>query len=146
MDNHFLLFVHSLLRYGVLLTVAGAGILHLRGYLAKRPILTGERTLAIWAMILCHTQIVIGLILYLLNFSAYAQMSVDIGRFWKMEHIGTMILAAVLVTLGRVLSKKAKDERIKQKRVAIFYLIALVLILWAIPWPATTVGHGRGWL
>ncbi|MBP8878194.1 MAG: hypothetical protein KBG86_09125, partial [Flavobacteriales bacterium] len=67
MDNHFLLFVHSLLRYGVLLTVAGAGILHLRGYLAKRPILTGERTLAIWAMILCHTQIVIGLILYLLN-------------------------------------------------------------------------------
>jgi hypothetical protein len=30
--------------------------------------------------------------------------------------------------------------------VAIFYLIALVLMLWATPWPFTEIGIGRGWL
>ena len=146
MDNPFLLFLHSLLRYGVLLTVAAAGIVHLRGFLLYRPILNGERALAIVAVIVCHVQLVIGLILYFSNFKRYSQMSGEMGRFWKMEHIGIMVIAVILVTVGRVLSKRAKDERVKQKRVAIFFLIALALILWAIPWPLTSVGHGRGWL
>ncbi len=146
MDNPFLLFVHSLLRYGVLLAVAAAGLIHLRGYLLQRPILNGERALAIVAVIFCHVQLVIGLILYLANFERYSHMSGAMGRFWKMEHIGTMVIAVILVTLGRVLSKRAKDERIKQKRVAIFFLIALALMLWAIPWPFTAIGHGHGWI
>lgn len=146
MENPFLLFLHSLLRYGVILAVAAAGLLHLRGFLLKKPILNGERALSILAVILCHTQLAIGLILYLLNFSNYSNMTGRIGRFWKMEHIGTMILAVALVTLGRVLSKKAKEESIKQKRIAIYFLVALALILWAIPWPMTELGRGRGWI
>ncbi len=146
MENTFLVFVHSLLRYGVLLTVAAAGLLHLRGWLAQKPLLNGERTLSIWAVIFCHIQLVTGLILYLLNWNAYAKMGGAMGRFWKMEHLGVMILAVALVTIGRISSKRAKDERIKQKRIAIYYLIALVLILLAIPWPFREVGHGRGWI
>jgi hypothetical protein len=146
MDNSFLLFLHSLLRYAVLITVAGAGLLHLRGFLGHRPILNGERTLAIVAMIVCHVQLALGLILYAMNFEGYSNMPGAVGRFWKMEHLGTMIIAILLVTLGRMLSKRAKVERSKQLRVAIFYLIALALMLWAIPWPGTEVGHGREWL
>ncbi len=146
MQDHLLLFVHSLLRYGVLLSVALAGFMHLYGSLRQRPILIGERKLSIIAVILCHSQLVIGLLLYLMNFSTYSQMGGEVGRFWKMEHIGVMVFAIALVTIGRVSSKRAKDERLKQKRVAIFYLIALALMLWAIPWPSTELGRGRGWL
>ncbi len=146
MQDHLLLFVHSLLRYGVLLSVALAGLMHLHGSLRQRPILIGERKLSIIAVILCHSQLVIGLLLYLMNFSTYSQMGGEVGRFWKMEHIGVMVIAIALVTIGRVSSKRAKDERLKQKRVAIFYLIALALMLWAIPWPSTELGRGRGWL
>ncbi len=146
MENPFLLFSHSLLRYGVLLTVAGAGFLHLRGFLMKRQILNGERTLAIAAVILCHTQLVIGVILYAMNYSVYKTMGGEVGRFWKMEHLGAMVIAIIIVTIGRASSKRAKDERIKQKRVALYFLIALALMLWAIPWPFTQIGHGRGWL
>ena len=146
MQDNFLVFVHSLLRYGVLLSVAIAGLLHLQGFLARRSILTGERLLSIIAVILCHSQLVIGLLLYLMNFSTYNNMGGEVGRFWKMEHIGAMVIAVILVTVGRVSSKRAKEEHIKQKRVAIFYLIALALMLWAIPWPFTQIGHGRGWL
>ena len=67
-------------------------------------------------------------------------------RFWKFEHIGTMVVAIVLITLGRVLAKRAKEERRKQLLVGVFFLLALVLILWAIPWPFTEIGHGREWL
>lgn len=112
----------------------------------QRPILNGDRALAIAAMVACHIQLVIGLILYISNFENYKLMSGEMGRFWKMEHIGVMVIAILLVTLGRILSKRAKEERLKQRHVAVFYLIALVLMLWAIPWPYTAVGHGRGWL
>lgn len=146
MENPFLVFLHSLLRYGVLLTVAAAGLLHLRAFLQGRPILNGERMMAIVAVILCHSQLVVGAILYGINFGAYSSMGGEIGRFWKMEHIGAMVIAIALVTIGRASSKRAKDERVKQKRIAIYYLIALALMLWAIPWPFTEIGHGRGWL
>ena len=146
MESHFLLFFHSLLRYGVLLAIAAAGLMHLRGFLQHRPILNGERTLAIVAVILCHIQLVIGLMLYIPNISGYSNMEGEVGRFWKMEHLGVMLIAIILVTVGRVLSKRAKGERPKQQRVAVFYLIALALMLWAIPWPFTQLGSGRGWL
>jgi len=146
MQSHFFIFFHSLLRYGVLLSVAIAGLLHLRGFLRQRPILNGERALAIAAVVLCHTQLAIGAILYGMNFSTYSAIGGEVGRFWKMEHLGVMVIAIALVTMGRVLSKRATNERTKQKRVAIFYLVALALILWAIPWPFTQLGSGRGWL
>lgn len=145
MSNDFFLFVHSLLRYAVLLTVAFAGLTHLFGYLRQKPILNGERTMAIVAMVLCHVQLVIGVSLYLGRVQHYVDESVS-GRFWKYEHIGMMILAIALVTMGRMLSKRAKMEPSKQLRVAVFYLIALVIFLWATPWPFTEHGHGRGWL
>ncbi len=145
MDNSFLLFSHSLLRYLVLLSVAYAGITHLVGYLRGAPILTVERTGSIVALALCHVQLGLGLTLYLTRYSAYSDMAQPYQRFWKYEHILTMIIAISLVTVGRILSKRAEEETGKQIRVAAFYLIALALMLWATPWPSTAIGHGRQW-
>lgn len=146
MDNSFLLFAHSLLRYLVLLAVAYGGITHLVGFLRGTPILTIERTGTIIALALCHLQLGLGLTLYLIRSSSYADMAQPYQRFWKFEHIGIMLVAIALVTIGRILSKRAKEESGKQIRIAIFYLIALALILWAIPWPLTAIGHGRPWI
>ena len=145
MDGQVFLFFHSLLRYGVLVAVAYAGITHLTGYLRKTPILNGERLIAIIAVVLCHVQLVLGVVLYLTRYQHYVA-STTTGRFWKFEHIGMMVIAILLVTLGRSLSKRAKEEAAKQLRVAVFYLVALLILLWATPWPFTEVGAGRGWL
>jgi cell division protein FtsW (lipid II flippase) len=146
MDGNILIFFHSLLRYLVLAAVAYAGLSHLIGLLRSTPILNGERTAAIIAMVLCHIQLVLGLGLYLMRRAAYSEMAQPYQRFWKFEHIGMMIIAIVLVTLGRSLSKRAQEERSKQLRVAIFFLIALVIMLWYTPWPFTEIGHSRAWL
>ncbi len=146
MDFSFLSFTHSLLRYGVLLTMLYAFASNLRGWLTGRPILTADRLAAIVAMALCHVQLVLGIILYLQNYGAIRQMVGTVGRFWKFEHIGTMIIAIALVTIGRMLSKRAKEEQVKQRHIAVFYGIGLALMLWAVPWPFREVGHGLGWL
>ncbi|MBS1568876.1 MAG: hypothetical protein JST45_05475 [Bacteroidetes bacterium] len=143
-----ILFFHSLLRWGILLTVAVAGFAALLGWLRNGPVITWQRAVAIWAMILCHVQLVLGFVLYGMdiNKGVFAHMASDYKRYWKFEHMGMMLVVIALVTIGRLSSKKAKTENGKHLRVAVFYLLALVLMLAMIPWPFTRMGDGRGWL
>jgi hypothetical protein len=50
-----------------------------------------------------------------------------------------MLVAVVLITIGRSSSKKAVDAVKKHKRIALFFLIGLIIILAAIPWPFSRV-------
>lgn len=149
-----LLLLHSILRWLVLLSVATAGIVALRGYILKAPIIVWERSVTIVALVLCHVQLLLGLLLYGIKFNSYTLTTMrgyqtvltnSVIRYWKMEHIAGMILAIALVTAGRILSKKATTEPGKQLRIAIFYLIALLIFLVMIPWPFRE-GIGRAWL
>jgi hypothetical protein len=49
------------------------------------------------------------------------------------EHITMMIVAILLVQVGRSLSKKQKTDEGKHKRMATFLIIALALIALGIP-------------
>ena len=92
-----------------------------------------------------HLQVLLGLILYF-GLSPYglkgienaggmgAAMKDSALRFWGVEHITTMILAVVIAQIGRSLSKKPADAIIKHRRAAIYFGIALVLVLLMIPW------------
>ena len=142
----FLILLHSLLRYGLLLFLVGSLFFAWRGYLLQRPILVGERMVTIITVVLAHVQLLLGLIIYMLRYKAFERMAGSHERFWKYEHIGTMIVAIVLITVGRAMAKRAKEERRKQFLIGVFFLIALALILWAIPWPMTELGHGREWI
>lgn len=140
-----LVFFHSLLRYAVLILLVMSVFFAFRGLLTNGPILIGERKVFIFSVIACHIQLALGFVLYWLKFDTYNSTNA-IGRFWKFEHMGTMLIAIVLITLGRALSKRAKSERKKQLMIGVFYLIGLLLILTMIPWPGTEAGYGRGWI
>jgi hypothetical protein len=149
--------LHSILRWFVLLSVGISGIVALKGYLRKDSIIVWERSLTILAMVVCHVQLAIGLALYAIRFKRYdspvnwmgdqTMLGESVRRYWKFEHIGVMLLAIALVTIGRMTSKRATTEPGKQLRVAIFYLLALVIMLMMIPWPFTAIGkvQGIGW-
>ena len=62
-------------------------------------------------------------------------------RFFAVEHSLVMVVGLVLVHVGRTLSKKGADDRQKHLRAAIWFIIALVLILVAIPWPFMSAGR-----
>jgi membrane protein insertase Oxa1/YidC/SpoIIIJ len=50
------------------------------------------------------------------------------------EHIFYMILAMIFAHLGSILPKKVQDAAKKHQRAAIFFILAVVVILMGIPW------------
>lgn len=98
------------------------------------------------ALIFMHLQLVLGLVLYFISpkvvFDA-TSMKDSLLRFFLVEHIGLMIIAVILITIGYVKSDRAVDELKKQKQVLVYFSIALLLILVSIPWPFR--GLGAGW-
>lgn len=60
-----------------------------------------------------------------------ATMKDAASRFWAVEHIFSMILAIVLITIGHIKYKKT----LKPSPTRILYVVALILILTAMPWP-----------
>ncbi len=78
-------------------------------------------------MIFTHVQVLIGLVLYFLSPLVEAGM-----RYWKMEHISMMIFAAILVTIGNARSKKGDDAATKHRSVALYFGLALIVIVAAI--------------
>ena len=53
-----------------------------------------------------------------------------------------MLIALILVTIGRKKAEKTEAPYSKHQLIAKWYLIALILILVAIPWPFRNLGTG----
>src|SRR5690606_22060509 len=82
-------------------------------------------------------QLLIGLALYamssMVTFNDMSNVMKTANlRYWTVEHISMMVLAIILITVGHSKSKKAVDASAKHKSIAVFYTIALVIILAAI--------------
>jgi hypothetical protein len=85
-----------------------------------------------------HIQILLGIVLYFISpkvaFSSES-MNSPIIRFFTLEHSVMMILAVAFLTIGSISARKTVSNKIKAKRIFIWFLIALLVILAAIPWP-----------
>ncbi len=87
-----------------------------------------------------HLQALLGILLYLArnwasNFADMSNMKNATLRFWTVEHAIGMLVAVILIQVGRSKSKKATDVRKKHKTSLIYFAIGLILILAMIPWP-----------
>jgi hypothetical protein len=130
-----LLVIHSILRYFVLIFLLTVIVRSLMGWLNKGEYSSTDTKLGTWLMILTHSQFVIGLILYFVSplviFSG-ASMKNPVTRYWLVEHITMMLIAVVLITVGRATAKRLTDSVAKHKRMFIFNVIALIVIVAAI--------------
>jgi hypothetical protein len=55
-------------------------------------------------------------------------------RFFGMEHITMMLIAVVLITIGSMKAKRQPIDKQRFKTMAIWFTIALIIILASIPW------------
>jgi hypothetical protein len=60
-------------------------------------------------------------------------------RFIFVEHPVGMIIAIILITIGKGSAKKNISDIKKHKRSANLYLIALIIIMASIPWNAPMI-------
>ena len=97
-----------------------------------------DKMINLFAMISLHIQLVLGLILYYTSGNVSFDsgwMKNEVTRFYGMEHLLGMLLAIIVVTVGRKMAEKQEEPEQKNKKILIWYTIGLVLILASIPWP-----------
>ena len=123
---------HSGWRYIVLILLVIAVIQALAGWFGKKAYTEGNRKLNVFTLIGAHIQLLIGIALYVLSPLTKGPMGDALYRYWKMEHIAMMIIAIVLITVGNARSKKVDAALSKHKTIAIFFGIALIIVVAAI--------------
>jgi hypothetical protein len=127
-----LLVAHSYLRYVVLILLIVVIIGSLIGWLNRKPFTSTNNKLSLFLMVFTHIQLLLGLLLFFVSpavqFSGDAMKHPE-TRYWLVEHAFGMILAVVLITAARSTSKKMADSVAKHKRLFIFNIIALVIVL-----------------
>ncbi len=132
--------LHRLIAYAALILIFVTTMKALFGMLNNKKFTEGDRKLGLFALISAHIQLLLGLGLFFIG-PASSQLN-NMGevmknadqRFLVVEHPLTMIIAIVLITIGYSKSKKATDDKSKFKKMALFFLIALVLVLSRVPW------------
>lgn len=120
---------HSGWRYVVLALLVFAVIQAVAGLFGNKAYTEGNRKLNVVTLISAHIQLVFGAVLYFLSPLTKGPMSDAVYRHWKVEHISIMIIAIVLITVGNAKSKKVTDSVAKHKNIAVFFGIALVLLV-----------------
>jgi hypothetical protein len=133
--------LHSALAYAVLLLLIVAVGMAKYGFFFKKPFTETQRKVSLFALIGSHTQLLIGLVLYVvsplgLTSLSGAAMKDAALRLTTVEHPLMMILALVLITIGFSRAKRQTDDLEKHWNVMLFYGVGLVFILSRIPWSA----------
>jgi cytochrome c biogenesis factor len=139
-----MLHAHSGFRWIALILIiftiykAFKGIKNAEEYTAK------HKMLALGTLITFHTMVLVGFsLLFSSAKTAFFDMSQPF-RFFTIEHPLLMTIAVVLVTMGYSKAKKEESSRMKFRKILIFYTVALLITLVAIPWPFR--GLGGGWM
>lgn len=135
--------LHLYLRWAVLILAVLVIVKALIGYAQKKDFTAGDARNGLFFMISADVQLLLGLLLYfwlspvgLKAFSTGQAMKVPELRYFAVEHITVMLIAWVLIHVGRSRVKKLRSDVARHKTSLIFYGIALVLILSRIPWTA----------
>ncbi len=110
----------------------------------------GIQKTSLWLLIAAHITLILGLFQYfnsptvgfhlIESKGGFGEVMKDsFARFWVVEHIAAMILAIGFITVARGKAKKLNFNAAKW-----LYLVALILLLAAVPWPFRE-GIGRAW-
>lgn len=141
-----LLHTHSGFRWLLLLFLFVVIVNALVKWLKRGTFTKTDKRLNKITMSLAHLQLVIGLILYFISPKVIfdpTSFKDPMLRFFLVEHLIMMLVAIALITIGTISAKRTRTSVLKFKRTFIFHLIALVLILFAIPWPFQN--YGTSW-
>lgn len=136
-----LLVIHSVLRWLLLIGLLIAIYKAYQGWFSNKPFLKSDNTLRLVTATIAHVQLLVGVGLYLVSpiISTFLNtfsdsMSNSEMRFFGMEHSFMMLLAIVFITIGSSKAKRKTTDKAKFKTIAIWFTIALIVILVAIPW------------
>lgn len=135
-----LLHSHSGTRYIVIALAIAAIANALGGLLGKRKFNAIGANLGKFFVLSTHLQALIGLVMYFGVYKYYKLFSDMAGTManadlrWKaVEHLVTMLIAVVLITIGNAKSKRATTDAKKYQHQLVFFILGIVIIFLGIP-------------
>lgn len=149
--NTGLLHLHNLLRWVILILLVYSIIRSLIAATTEKPFTKAQIKASLILMISAHLTLLLGLYQWftgnvgfkMIQSAGMSEVMKNAStRFWAVEHISAMIVAIVFITLGKRVANKNVSDMIKNRQTFIYYVLALILILIATPWPGRE-GVGR---
>lgn len=137
-----LLHLHNTLRWIILLVALVTLIKYLVSWIGMKKWQKSDNILGIVFTSVMDIQLLTGLVLYFF-ISPFTQAAFqDFGaamknadlRFYAVEHFLMMLIAVVLIHIGRSKSKRISNTKRKFGVALVFYAIAYAIILAGIPW------------
>jgi hypothetical protein len=137
-----LLHTHNLLRWVILIFLLLNIIRHLTA--GNQPFNKTDKGLGLPLLIAAHLTLLIGIYQWIVGNWGYnliktqgfsAVMKDPVWRFWAVEHMVGMLIAVILITIGRAQARSKHTARVQHKRSLLYFFLALVVILLVVPWP-----------
>lgn len=135
-----LLFLHSWLRWAVLLSLIPSVAIAAFSYFNRLPFTKAHNALRHWTATIAHIQLMAGILVYTQSpiikyyWSHTNEASTD-NMFFSVIHIALMLTAITMITIGSAKAKRKDTSADKFKTMLYWYALGLTLILIAIPWP-----------
>lgn len=143
--HEIVLHAHSWVRWVVVLLGIFAALRAITGWSHRKPWRSADESVGRFFMIAADIQVLLGLLLYFVYSPLTALAMDDFGnamrspelRFWAVEHGFGALVGVALLHVGRARVRKTADALRKHRTAAIFFSLALIAILIAVPWPGT---------
>lgn len=136
--------LHSYWAYLVLIILIVAVVNAIAKSVGGKEYSPKDFRISLFTLIVSHIQLLIGFILYFVSprFALFSEIGMgeimkdSVNRLYLVEHPLVNIIVVALITIGYSKHKKKLTSTPKLKTLAIFYTIALVLLVSRIPWSA----------
>jgi hypothetical protein len=142
------LLLHSFTRWLLLVSLLYATGRGVAGWIARRPFTRHDNLMRHLTATIAQVQLVIGYVLYFRSpLTAYfREHAKDAAlpfefRFFGWIHVLLMTVAVILLTIGSAAAKRQTTDAAKYRTMTIWFVLALLLIFAAIPWPFSPLAH-----
>ena len=134
--------LHSYWAYLVLLILVLAALNALAKFFGNKEYHDKDLRISLFTFIVSHIQLFLGIVFFFVSDYLSIISSEGMGAVMKnadlrnkiIEHPITMLIAIILITIGFSKHKKKETSKAKFKTLAVFYTLALILVLAKIPW------------
>ena len=137
-----LITLHSILRWLVLISLGYAIYRAYRGYSSCSVFSSTDNSVRHGTATVAHLQLLVGMVLYpqspvVRHFweNRSEAMHLTDTSFFGLIHLSLMLTAIIVLTIGSALAKRKTTDRAKFRTMLVWFSLALLIILVAIPWP-----------
>ncbi|WP_343667844.1 hypothetical protein [Chitinophaga sp.] len=143
-----ILILHSINRYLVLISLVYSIVMAWNGLRKNKAFSASDNTFRHLTATIAHVQLMLGLYLYMISpivrynvFESSFNGIVSEHIFFRYIHLLLMVTAIIIITIGSAKAKRMETDKLKFRTILLWFSLALLIILIAIPWPFSPLAN-----